>query len=91
MVCKSKLTVESRIHPSDVDEQTDHCHALGRVPIAEELVAQNLAGLAAPRHGVDVQVGEVLGRSVRFVRVREDIKFVIEDLLEEVVLDVLAP
>lgn len=59
--------------------------------IAKQLVAQNLAGLGAPGHGVDVEVGKGLLGLVGLPAVGEDFEVVVEDGAEKVVLDVGAP
>jgi len=86
------FTVECGVHPTNVDEETNHGHALGGIAITKQLVAQDFAGLAAPRHGVDVEVGKtLLANLFGFVAVGEDLILVVEDGLEKVVLDILAP
>jgi len=86
------LTVECGVHAANVDEEADHGHALRSIAITKQLVSKDLAGLATPRHGVDVKVGEaLLSDLIWLVAVGEDLQVVIKDGLEEVVLDVLSP
>ena len=85
-------TVERGVHATNVNQEADHGHALRSIAITKQLVSEDLAGLAAPGHGIDVQVGEaLLADLVGLVAVGEDLLLVVEDGLEEVVLDVLAP
>lgn len=86
------LTVESGVHSANVDQQTYHGHTLRGLSITKQLVAQDFAGLAASRHGIDVQIGKgLLAEVVGFVAVGEDLSLVVEDGLEEIKLDILAP
>ena len=83
-------TVEGGVHAADVDEQTHHGHVDGGRAYAQQLVLQDLAALAALGHGIEVDVGK--GVSAGAVRLLgEDALVVLEDELEEVELDVLAP
>jgi hypothetical protein len=87
---KWRRTVESRVHATNVDEQTHHRHVDGGGTLRQQLVLENLAALAALCHGVEVDVGKrVAGCAVRLLG--EGVCVVLEDELEEVVLDVLAP
>src|SRR4051812_31096540 len=54
------LTVEGGVHAANVDQEADHGHADGSVAITKQLVTKDLAALAAPRHSVNVEVGEAL-------------------------------
>lgn len=86
------LTVKGSIHPADVDQQTDHSHALCSLTITKQFVAQNLAGLATSGHGVDVEVGKsLLLLDVDIVAVGEDLLVVVKDGPQEIVLYVLSP
>lgn len=84
------LTVQSGIHPADIDQEADHGHVDGRRPLGQQLVLQDLAAFAALGHGIEVNVGKGVSRcSVRHLV--EDAGLVIKDGLEKVVLNVLSP
>ena len=75
-----RLTVEGGVHAANVHQEADHGHAHGSVAITEQLVTKDLAALAAPRHGVNVEVSEALlalGRGL--VAVGKDLLLVVED------------
>ena len=82
--------VERRIHAADVDQQAYHGHVDGGRALGEQLVLEDLAALAALGHGIEVDVGKsVAAGAVRLLG--EDAAVILEDELEEVELDVLAP
>lgn len=84
------LTVEGGVHATEIDQQTNHRHADGRRLIILQLILQDLACFAAPRHGIDVDVGKV--HILLAVGVpREDGRLVLKNKLQKLVLDVLAP
>jgi hypothetical protein len=84
--------VERRVHAADVDEQAHHGHVDGGRALRQQLVLEDLAALAALGHGVEVDVGKRVRRAgLRLRLLREDGPVVLEDELEEVILDVLAP
>lgn len=85
------LTIERRVHAADIDQEAHHGHAFGSVPITQQLVSQHLAGLAASRHGVYVEIGEALLSDRSVVRIGEDLFVIVKDSLEKVVLDILSP
>lgn len=89
---KEGPTVEGGVHAANVDQEAHHGHTLGGFTVTEQLVTQHLACLAAPGHGVDVEVREaLLAQAVLLVAVGEDLLLIVEDGAQEVVLDVLAP
>lgn len=60
--------------------------------LCQEFVSQDLASLAAPCHGINVEIGKaLLCNLARFITVGEDGFVVIEHGFEELVLNVLAP
>lgn len=83
-------TVQRRVHPTDVDQQTDHGHGYGRGDVLGELLLQYLAALAALGHGIDIDFGKrvTLG-SIRVLC--KDFLLVLKDQTQEVVLNVLPP
>ena len=81
--------VQGGVHAAHVDQQAHHGHVDGGRPLRQQLVLEDLAALAALGHGVQVDVGK--GEALVAVHLGEDALLVIEDVLEEVVLDVLAP
>jgi hypothetical protein len=84
--------IERRVHAADVDQQTHHGHVDGGRALRQQLVLEDLAALAALGHGVEVDVGKRVRRpGLRLRLLGEDGLVVLEDELEEVVLDVLAP
>jgi hypothetical protein len=88
----TKRTVEGSVHATNVDQEADHCHSLGGLAITQQLVAKDLAGLAAPGHGVDVEVGKaLLAQPILLVAVCEFLCVIVEDGFEEIELDVFAP
>jgi hypothetical protein len=82
--------MERGVHTTNIDEEADHGHALCGIAITKQLISEDLAGPATPRHGVDVQVGEALLGLVRLVAVGEFLSLVVEDSFEEIVLDVFS-
>ena len=83
-------TIERCVHAADVDQQAHHGHVDGGRALGEQLVLEDLAALAALGHGVEVDVGKrVAARAIRLLG--EDAAVILEDELEEVELDVLAP
>lgn len=87
-----RRTVEGGVHATNVDQEADHGHALRSLAITKQLVSKDLAGLAAPGHGVDVEVGKaLLAQAVLLVAVGEDGQVVVKDGSEEVELYVPAP
>jgi hypothetical protein len=87
-----RCTVQGGIHTANIDQQTDHSHALRGLPITKQFVAKDLASLTAFSHGVNVQVGKsLLLRLGEVVAVGEDLSLVVEDGAEKVVLDVFSP
>ena len=86
----TRHTVEGGVHATKIDQQANHSHAdRGRLVILQ-LVFQNLASLAAPRHGVDVDVRKVY-LFTTFGVSRESRCLVLKDKLEKLVLDIFAP
>ena len=83
-------TIQCRIHPPHVDQQAHHGHCQRTVDILQELLLQDLATLAALRHGVDVDLGERPALTPVAV-LGEALGVVVEDQTKEVVLDVLPP
>jgi len=60
--------------------------------LSQELVPQDLAGLATPCHGIDIKLSKrLLLLPWPVVAICEDSVVVFEHQLEEVVLDVLPP
>jgi hypothetical protein len=86
----TKHTVEGCVHATKVDQQTNHSHANRSRLVILQLVLQNFAGLATPRHGVDVNVREVAVLLAIGVS-REHGGLILKDEFEELVLDVFAP
>lgn len=85
-----RRTVQRCVHATEIDQQTDHRHANSRRLIILQLVLENLARLATPRHCVDVDVCEI--HILLTIGVpREDRRLVFKDKLEELVLDIFAP
>ena len=83
-------TSQGSVHAPDVDQQTHHGHVDGSRALSQQLVLQDLAALAALGHGIEVDVGKrVAAGAVGLLG--EDALVVLEDELEEVELDVLAP
>lgn len=85
-----EFTVQSCVHATKVHQQAHHCHADSRGLVVLQFVLQDLTGLAAPRHRVDVDVSKVhlllsVGVSC------EDGSLVFEDEFKELVLDILSP
>jgi hypothetical protein len=86
------LTVQRRVHAAHIDKQTHHGHVDGGRALCQQLVFQNLAALAALGHGIEIDVGKRVRRAGLGLRLLgEDGLVILEDELEEVVLDVLAP
>jgi hypothetical protein len=85
-------TVERRVHATEIDEQTHHCHVLRRFVLGQQLVSQDLARLATPGHRVDIEIGKGLLRDlIRLIAVCEDGPVVLKHCLEKLILDVLPP
>ena len=83
-------TIESRIHATEVDQQTNHSHANSCRLVILQLVLENFACLAAPGHGIDVDVREVT--VLLAIRVsREHGGLILEDEFEKLVLNIFAP
>ena len=58
----------------------------------QKFVPQDLAGLATPSHGVDVQIRKVLSWvCFRLIAVGEDLTLILKYSFQEVVLNVLPP
>lgn len=83
-------TVESGIHPSEIDQQANHSHADSCLFIVLKFVLQDLARLATPSHSVDVDVRKIQV-FLSIWPTGKDLSLVFEDELEELILDVLAP
>jgi hypothetical protein len=84
------LTVERCVHAPDIDQQTHHRHADGTVGILQQLLLQYLAAFAAFRHGIDVDFRKGEARGAIAV-LGEAFCLIIEDQLQEIILDILAP
>jgi hypothetical protein len=83
-------TVQSGIHATEIDQQTDHGHADSCGLVILQLVLEDLAGLAAPGHSINVDIREI--HSLLSVGVpRKDWCFVFKHQLQELILDVFAP
>lgn len=83
-------TVKCSVHATNIDQQANHGHADRSFGILQQLLFEYLAALAALGHGIDVDFGK--GETRRAIAVLgETLCLVIEDKLQEVVLDVLAP
>ncbi len=54
------LTVHCGIHPTGVNQQTDHSHINGTPPIRHKLLLQNEASLAALSHSIDIYIGKTV-------------------------------
>lgn len=86
------LTVQSGVHTANIDQQTDHGHAdsSALIFLLQQLLLKDLTALAAPGHGVDVNLGE--GVSFRAIaEFGEALGLVVEDELEEIILNIFAP
>jgi hypothetical protein len=85
-------TIQRRVHPPHVDQQTHHGHIHSRGPLCQKLVLEYLAALAAVRHGVEVDVSEAEKLLVsRFGLLVEDLLRIFEDMAQKIILYVLAP
>ena len=85
-------TIERRVHATEIDQQAHHCHILRRLVLSQQLVSQDLAGLATPSHRVNIKVGKgLLGDLLRLIAVCEDSLVVLKHGLEKLILDVLPP
>lgn len=83
-------TVQSGIHATEIDQQTDHGHADSCWLVILQLILEDLASLAAPGHCIDVDIREV--HSLLSVGVpRKDWSFVFKHQFQELVLDIFAP
>ena len=85
-----RRTVQRRVHPANIDQQTDHCHVDSRRPIRQELILQYLATLGTPRHCLQVDVS----KGITVAAVRDPVKdgsVVREDGAQEIILNVLPP
>ena len=87
-----KLTVQCRVHATQIHQQAHHCHILCGLMLSQKLISQDLASLAAPCHRINVQIGKGLLRYLlRLVAVGEDSLVVLKDRLKKLILDVLPP
>ncbi len=59
--------------------------------LCQQLIFQNLAGLATPGHCIDIQIRERLLRPGRLIAIREHLLLIIKDGLQEIILNVSPP
>jgi hypothetical protein len=83
-------TVESGIHPSKVDQQTNHGHVDCRLFITLKLILEDLASLAALSHSININIRKIqILLSIR--PAGEDWGLVLKDKLKELELNIFAP
>lgn len=82
--------VQSRVHPANVDQETDHGHVMGSLSIDLQSVLEDLACLGASGQAVDVDLGKVATR-LSITDSGENGFGVLDDNPQELVLDFLSP
>lgn len=89
-IVRARLTVQSRVHPAYIDQQTDHSHVESLRPLSQELVLQNLATFAALGHRIQVDIGERMAEAAIAPLVKHPL-VIFKNSLEKVILYVFPP
>lgn len=84
------LTIQRCVHAPDIHQQTHHRHADSTVGILQQLFLEYLTAFAALGHGVDVDFRKREARRTIAV-LGEAFRLIVEDQLQEIILNVLAP
>lgn len=85
------LTIECCIHATEIDQQADHSHILGRFVLTKQLVSEYLTRLTASGHSINVKISKGLLFSFWLVTIGKDTSCVFEDSLQEVILNISPP
>ena len=87
---RGERTVKRRVHPSDINQQTDHGHVDRCHSIVQQLILEDPARLRTLGHGVNIDIRKGATR-LGLVEVCEDGRLILEDGSQEIVLDVNTP
>lgn len=89
-IAREKHTIESRVHPPKIHQQTNHSHTNRRWLIILQLVLEDLTRLATPRHSIHIDIREI--HALLPIRLpRKHLVLVLEHQPQKLILDVLAP
>lgn len=83
-------TIQRSIHPPKVHQQTNHSHTNSSRFIILQLILQDLACFATPRHSIHINIRKI--HPLLPIRLpRKHLRPVLKHQLQKLVLDVLAP